>query len=89
MNWCICFSKDSLKFLVKNNLNESIIIEKIKLVLCKFKGEDINIDIKRLRGEWRGFYRIRDGKLRIIVEFHFEDYRVHIERIDWRGNIYK
>jgi mRNA interferase RelE/StbE len=57
--------------------------------LKKLKGEDINVDIKKLKGKWEGFYRIRFGRLRIIVEFQFQDNRVYIERIDWRGNIYK
>jgi len=89
MKWRIDFSKDSLKFLEKNNLQENFIIDKIKLVLRKFKGEDININIKKLRGEWEGFYRIRFGKLRIIAEFQFEGCRAYIERIDWRGSVYK
>jgi len=41
MNWYIDFSENSLKFLKKNNLKEDLIIEKIKLVLRKFKGENI------------------------------------------------
>lgn len=85
----IDFSRNSLKFLQKNNLEEKFIIEKIKIALRKFKGENINIDIKKLSGEWEGFYRIRVGKLRIILEFQFRNYRVFIEEIDWRGGAYK
>ncbi len=89
MNWKIDFSKDSLKFLEQNNLKEVLIIDKIKLVLQKFKGETVNVNIKKLGGKWEGFYRIRSGKLRIILEFQFETCRVYIERIDWRGSAYK
>jgi mRNA interferase RelE/StbE len=89
MNWLVDFSRNSLDFLKHNNLEEGFIIEKIKLVLRKFKGENINIDIKKLSGEWDGFYRIRIGRLRIIVEFHFEHCRAYVEEIDWRGNVYK
>ena len=89
MNWQIDFSINSLKFLKKNNLKENFIIEEIKLVLRKFKGENININVKKLKGEWKGFYRIRSGKIRIIAEFQFEQNRVYLEEIDWRGNIYK
>ena len=89
MNWRIDFSENSLKFLKKNNLKEDFIIERIKLTLQKFKGENININVKKLRGEWEGFYRIRSGQLRIITEFQFERNRVYIEEIDWRGNVYK
>ena len=69
MNWYIDFSENSLKFLKKNNLKEDLIIEKIQLTLRKFKGENVNINVKKLSGEWEGFYRIRSGRLRIIVEF--------------------
>ena len=48
MTWRIGFSKDSLKFLAKNNLSEGFIIEKIKLAIKKFQGEDINVDIKKI-----------------------------------------
>lgn len=89
MNWRIDFSADSLKFFNKNNIKEDFIIEKIRLVLRKFKGENINIDVKKLKGDWEGLYRIRSGRLRIIVEFQFEQNRVYIEAIDWRGNVYK
>lgn len=36
----------------------------------KFIGEqniqDVNIDLKKLVGDWEGYYRIRIGKMRII-----------------------
>lgn len=89
MKWKIDFSKDSLKFLEQNNLKDGVIIDKVRLVLQKFKGESVNINIKKLSGKWEGFYRIRSGKLRIILEFQFENYRVYIERVDWRGSVYK
>lgn len=89
MKWDIGFSKNSLRFIQLNHLEEIFIIDKIKIALRKFSGENININIKKLKGEWEGFYRIRDGKLRIIAEFKFEDRFVYIEEIDWRGNAYK
>jgi len=89
MKWIVDFSDDSLKFLKKNKIREDYIIEKVELTLKKLKGEDINVDIKKPKGKWEGFYRIRFGRLRIIIEFQFQDNRVYIERIDWRGNVYK
>ncbi|MBI5306384.1 hypothetical protein HZB04_02280 [Candidatus Wolfebacteria bacterium] len=89
MNWRIDFSANSLKFLNKNNIDASFIIDKIKFAFRKFKGENINIDIKKLSGKWNGFYRIRFGRIRIVIEFQFEQNRAYIEEIDWRGNIYK
>lgn len=89
MNWRVDFSRDALKFLHQNNIKENFIIDKIKLALEKFKGENINVDIRKLKGSWEGFYRIRFSKLRIIVEFQFEICRAYIDKIDWRGNVYK
>ena len=60
MNWKIDFSKKSLHFLDQNNLKENFAIEKVSLVLRKFKGEIINVDVKKLQGKWEGFHRIRD-----------------------------
>ena len=89
MSWRIDFSTASLRFLKKNNLEEYFIIDKIQLALRKFKGESININVKKLNGKWEGFYRIRSNRLRIIIEFKFEQNQAYIEEIDWRGNIYK
>jgi len=89
VNWRIDFSPSSLKFLKKNNLEENFVIDKIQFTLRKFKGENVNINVKKLSGEWEGFHRIRSGRLRIIVEFQFEQNRAYIEEIDWRGNVSK
>ena len=62
-----------------------MIVQAIKF----FQGIDTNIDIKKLKGQWKGFYRIRKGKIRIIAGFNFEYKAVFIERIDHRGNVYK
>ncbi len=89
MKFSVDFSASSLKFLKENALEEGFVLEKLNFALRKFRGEDANIDIKKLKGAWEGFYRIRVGKLRIIVEFQFEQNRAYIEEIDWRGNVYK
>lgn len=89
MKWEICFSRQSTKFLNVNRINEKEILELIKNAIAKFKGEDINVDIKKLHGNWSNFHRIRKGKLRIIAEFDFDNHSVLIEIIDWRGNSYK
>lgn len=89
MSWNVDFSSQALKFLAKNRLTEDEMIEKIRLAIRKFDGEPVSIDIKKLGGKWSGFYRIRSGKVRMVVEFKFESQSVFIEVIDWRGNVYK
>ncbi|MBU3942448.1 type II toxin-antitoxin system RelE/ParE family toxin [Patescibacteria group bacterium] len=89
MNWFIDFSANSLKFLKRNNFKEDFVVSKVESAIKMFRGENVSIDIKKLKGDWEGFYRIRSGKLRIIVEFQFDQNRAYIEEIDWRGNVYK
>jgi mRNA interferase RelE/StbE len=89
MNWRLDFSNQAVKFLKQNNLSDDFVVEKIKLAIRKFQGEDVNVNIKRLAGEWKGFYRIRSGKMRMIISFDFEEAIAYVEVIDWRGNVYK
>lgn len=89
MKWEVSFSTPSLKFIKKEEVTEEEIIEVIRKALLKFQGEDLNIDIKKLKGAWFGFYRIRVGRLRIIAEFDFDNFSIFIERVDWRGKAYK
>ena len=89
MSWNIDFSSQSLKFLAKNHLTEDEILEKVRLALRKFNGEPVSVDIKKLGGKWSGFYRIRSGKVRMVIEFKFESQSAFVEVIDWRGNAYK
>jgi mRNA-degrading endonuclease RelE of RelBE toxin-antitoxin system len=89
MKWQIDLSKDSIKFIEHNHIPENEIIELVKLALLKFSGQDININIRKLKGKWSGFYRIVSGKLRIIIEFEFKIRHILIEKIDFRGSVYK
>lgn len=89
MSWRVDFSPPALKFLERNRLSEAIIIDKIKLVLRKFNGERVSANVRKLSGKWAGFYRIRSGNMRIIAGFQFENHKVYIDEIDWRGNVYK
>jgi mRNA interferase RelE/StbE len=55
----------------------------------KIKGENVNIDIKKLSGEWEGYYRLRKGRLRIIFGPNRIDKVLFVDRIDFRGDVYK
>ncbi|PSB14486.1 hypothetical protein C7B76_16105 [filamentous cyanobacterium CCP2] len=47
------------------------------------------MDIKRLKGEWQGFLRMRVGKIRIVFRIDAESDELQVYDIDFRGNIYK
>ncbi|HUW21044.1 MAG TPA: type II toxin-antitoxin system RelE/ParE family toxin [Candidatus Bathyarchaeia archaeon] len=88
MNWKIGFSRDAEKFLKQENLRSETVAEIINF-LKKMKGESVSVDVKKLKGDWQGFYRIRKGKLRIIFELNFQEHSIYVARIDQRGKVYK
>ncbi len=89
MTWRILISRDAKKFLEGDNFSIEEVNELIVKAIRRFQGEDIAVDIKKLKGKWQGFYRVRSGKMRVIAEFNFEDSAVFIEEVDYRGNVYK
>ncbi len=53
------------------------------------KGENLNIDLKKLSGDWEGYYRLRRGKLRVLFSLNKNERVIFIERIDFRGDVYR
>ncbi len=88
MKWEIGFSRDAEKFLKRENLRSETVAEIIKF-LKRMKGESVSVDVKKLKGDWQGFFRIRKGKLRIIFELNFQEHLIYVARIDHRGKVYK
>lgn len=89
MIWRIDFSTRSEKFLKQNKIPKENIFELLKLALRKFQGGKVNVDIKKMKGEWDGFHRIRKGEMRVVAEFDFDDVSIFVDVIDWRGGAYK
>ena len=86
--------KASLKFLEKLSPKET---EKLKdrlaHLLQSIETEGIipfnELDIKSLKGDWKGFFRMRVGKVRVIFTIDLEADELQVYDIDFRGNIYK
>ncbi len=87
--WRIELSKQVDKFIEKENIKDAEILAIIQKLINYSKGLDENIDVKKLKGNWKGFYRIKTGKTRIIVKINFKDKTVFVDRIDYRGDVYK
>ncbi|KHE93942.1 MAG: hypothetical protein K8F52_10055 [Candidatus Scalindua rubra] len=58
MKWRIDYSRNADKFAKKRNVRIEV-REEIKKFLIKMKGQNVNIDLSKLSGEWQGYYRIR------------------------------
>jgi mRNA interferase RelE/StbE len=89
MTWQIDFSREALKFIEKNNIVEDDIIQSLNKFVRRLKGEAINVDLKKMKGKWKGFYRLRDGKKRLIFQPNFDQHKIYLDRIDFRGDVYK
>lgn len=93
MKITISYSKEADKFLKKNKGNisedevDALVIQAAKKIL---RIEDSSIDLKKLKGKYRGSFRIRRGDIRIIFAMKKEDVlAVFVHFIDFRGNVYK
>ena len=87
MHWKIKIDKNARKYLLKYNIQDKgreAIIKFLKFI----NGEDINLDVKRLKGKLKEYYRIRIGKIRIILRVNFKDKIVFVEMVEKRGDIY-
>jgi len=86
------FSKNAIKFLNSlSSTDQERIREKLKmLVLAIEESGSIpfqELDIKNLKGEWKGYQRMRVGKMRVIFNTSVEELLIY--EIDFRGDIYK
>ncbi|MBN1364916.1 MAG: hypothetical protein JW976_08950 [Syntrophaceae bacterium] len=89
MSWSIEYSKDADTFLKKQRHIKDKLIGEIKKLIQKLQGETVNINFRKMTGDWEGYYRIRKGKIRILVHLDFSASVVFVENIDFRGDVYK
>lgn len=90
----LTYLKKAKKFLDKNKnlLTENQVDELvIKLIKKHFYNIDENIDYKQLQGNFKDYYRIRKGNIRIILKIEDNNIIIEaiVEDIGFRGNIYK
>ena len=90
----IKFRKNAIKFLEKANLEDAEKIrEKISQLLLFVEEQAIipftELDIKKMKGDWEGFYRLRIGKIRIVFTVNTQSGEVEIFTIGTRADVYK
>lgn len=90
----IKFSRSAVRFIDKIvEKDKERIQKKIKYLVLSIDQYGIipfkELEIKKLSGEWTGFFRMRIGKIRIIYRIDKEKNELLIYEIDYRGDIYK
>jgi mRNA interferase RelE/StbE len=86
--WQIELSRQADKFAKKENIKDDEILNLVKKVINYSKGLDENIDVKKMKGKWKGYCRIKIGKVRMILRIDFKNKTAFIDKIDFRGDIY-
>ncbi|MDO8566699.1 MAG: hypothetical protein Q7R58_00915 [bacterium] len=89
MDWTFHFSNQADKFLTKYRIAGASVIEVVKRALQKLDGEIVAIDLERLHEPWKGFFRVRAQKTRIIFSFDAHARSVYIAIIDSRDSAYR
>jgi len=88
------YLKKPHKFFAKNShiltrtQSSQLIIKAIKKIVLN---ENINVDVKNLKGNLKEYYRVRQGKVRILFELQNNKIIVKaiVNDIDFRGDVYK
>ncbi|MFM6060716.1 MAG: type II toxin-antitoxin system RelE family toxin [Microcystis aeruginosa] len=89
----IRISRSANKFLEKLDANSrKSVLTKIGILKTCLETQNVyppeELDIKKLKGELKGFSRIRVGKMRVIFKIGKETDEIFIYEINFRGNIY-
>ena len=83
MRWEIEYEKDAYNFLEQKDL-----LNRVENSIVRFlKGQ--RADIKKLKGKWEGYFRLRIGKIRVIFTINKQKKKIIVRFADYRGDIYK
>ena len=90
----IKFRKNAVKFLAKADPGDiARIQEKLSQLLLLVEAKGIipftELDIKKMKGDWEGFYRLRIGKVRLLFTIDAASGDIEVHTIGSRGDIYK
>jgi mRNA interferase RelE/StbE len=88
MKWTVEYSRDADRFMQAEAIQDDC-KKLIEGFLRKLQGGSVNIDVKKLKGRWKGYFRIRKRRLRIIFSIDTGSRFLYVERVDFRGDAYK
>ena len=90
----IKFRKSAIKFLQSaDEETKANIRQKLSQLIDAIENQSIipfnDLDIKKMKGKWEGFYRLRIGKLRVIFKTDLVLKNIEVYIIGFRGDVYK
>ncbi|MBO3840423.1 MAG: type II toxin-antitoxin system RelE/ParE family toxin [Thermoproteota archaeon] len=92
MEWKLRIHRKALKFLEEISEEErKRVEEKLNDLLKTLESGTLlhmHLDVKKLKGAWEGFFRLRVGKIRVIFKIEIENKEVLVYNIHYRGQAY-
>ena len=88
MKWNIEYSKRARDFIEEHGIRDKV-RDSVNGFILRITGSNINIDVKKLKGAWEGYYRIRKGKVRIVLRASSVSRTIFVDIVDFRGSVYK
>ncbi len=88
------FRKSAIKFLQSADSETTANIrQKLNQLVSSVENQSIipfnDLDIKKMKGNWEGYYRLRIGKIRVIFIVDLTLGDIEIYNIGFRGGVYK
>ncbi len=88
------FRKSAIKFLQSADSETTTNIrQKLNQLVSSVENQSIipfnDLDIKKMKGNWEGYYRLRIGKIRVIFIVDLTLGDIEIYNIGFRGDVYK
>jgi mRNA-degrading endonuclease RelE of RelBE toxin-antitoxin system len=84
MKWRIEFSNRADKFARKHGL-----LDTVTELIVTFLRVRNDMDVKVLKGKWKGYHRIRHSDIRVIFDLDTEKRIVFVDTIARRDNAYR
>ncbi|MDN5358455.1 MAG: mRNA interferase RelE/StbE [Candidatus Diapherotrites archaeon] len=91
MSWRVLFHRKAKAVVTKlQERDKHRILDGIKVLVESIqRGTPTDLDIKKLKGKWAGFYRLRVGKWRVIFRVDWENRVLLVYNIAKRENVYE
>ena len=64
-------------------------ISYLKKAIRKLEGKEEKVDLRKMKDKWKDYFRFRLGRMRVILKINFERTEIWVDRIDFRGDVYK
>ena len=92
MGWTVKYHREAKKFLKRlEDDKRNLILNKLnELRLCLEEGifPVRRFDLKKLKGKWTGFFRLRVGDFRIIMRIDISRKTIFVYHVHYRERVY-